>query len=245
MLTKVLIADLAGAALIAGILNLDRQAFGQFMLGRPLVAGFLTGLFWRELSLGLWLGMWAELWWSGQPPLGGQATPNGTLGVAAVTTGLAAASAWGWLGPKGLAADRELTAAALGGGLLAPVSYLAAQMERLHRRWAETMSGFLNDRERAGAGPKHRLRYQIIAAGWTAASGAAFIFIASWAVALLGAGLINIMPDSVSAGLALAPPFLSLLGMAVMIGSAPRLSALPFYGAGLLASLLTITSFMP
>lgn len=68
----------AGAAL-----NLDRQVFGHFMVGRPLMAGFVIGLMTGELSYGVWMGLSVELLWLAVMPLGGQITPNAGLAVSA------------------------------------------------------------------------------------------------------------------------------------------------------------------
>ncbi|MDL2227209.1 PTS sugar transporter subunit IIC, partial [Deltaproteobacteria bacterium OttesenSCG-928-M10] len=70
--------------IIVGVfLNLDKQVFGPFMVGRPLVTGFIIGLITGETAFGTWMGLSAELLWLATMPLGGQLTPNAGLAVTA------------------------------------------------------------------------------------------------------------------------------------------------------------------
>jgi mannose/fructose/N-acetylgalactosamine-specific phosphotransferase system component IIC len=71
----------------AALLNLDRQAFGQLALSRPLVVGGLVGLALGQAPAGLALGLWTELLWLARPPLGGTIPPNGGLAVSAALLG--------------------------------------------------------------------------------------------------------------------------------------------------------------
>ena len=73
--------------IIVGVaLNLDKQVFGPFMVGRPLVTGFIIGLITGEVAFGTWMGLSAELLWLATMPLGGQLTPNAGLAVTAALT---------------------------------------------------------------------------------------------------------------------------------------------------------------
>jgi len=66
------------AAIIAVICGLDRLAFAQFMISRPIVAGPLTGIFLGESLLGLQVGMLTELLWLGRLPVGATIPPDDT-----------------------------------------------------------------------------------------------------------------------------------------------------------------------
>ena len=66
------------------LLNLDKQVFGPFMVGRPLVTGFVIGFVTGEMAFGVWMGLSVELLWLATMPLGGQVTPNAGLAVTAV-----------------------------------------------------------------------------------------------------------------------------------------------------------------
>lgn len=72
--------------MIGVILNLDKQVLGPFMVGRPLVTGFIIGLITGEVAFGTWMGMSTELLWLATMPLGGQLTPNAGLAVTAALT---------------------------------------------------------------------------------------------------------------------------------------------------------------
>lgn len=76
-------STLIGPIVVGAILNLDRQVFGHFMIGRPLMAGFIIGLMTGEFYYGVWMGLSVELLWLAVLPLGGQITPNAGLAVSA------------------------------------------------------------------------------------------------------------------------------------------------------------------
>jgi mannose/fructose/N-acetylgalactosamine-specific phosphotransferase system component IIC len=66
---------------LAALLNLERRAFAQSMLSRPLVTGTIIGLALGNLEQGLLLGLWSELLWLWQLPVGGDYTPNCGIAV--------------------------------------------------------------------------------------------------------------------------------------------------------------------
>lgn len=72
--------------LIGAALSLDRSAFGPFMVGRPLMVGFVIGAVSNEIYYGTWLGLSVELLWLASIPLGGQLIPNAGPAVAAAFT---------------------------------------------------------------------------------------------------------------------------------------------------------------
>ena len=67
---------LTGAlAMFAGV---DRVAFGQFMISRPIVVGPLAGLILGDALIGLEIGMLLELLWLGRLPVGAAIPPDDT-----------------------------------------------------------------------------------------------------------------------------------------------------------------------
>lgn len=91
-------AELVGLSLLGGLLALDGTSVGQFMVSRPLVAGFLTGLAAGDPALGFAVGALLEVYLLVEFPVGGARFPEGaTATVIAVSTAIAAP------GPGGLA----------------------------------------------------------------------------------------------------------------------------------------------
>ncbi|MDR1314678.1 MAG: PTS sugar transporter subunit IIC [Deltaproteobacteria bacterium] len=90
-----MLAALAMPLLAAAFLSLDRRAFMQTMLGRPLVTGALVGLCVSEPLAGLSLGLWTELLWLWKLTSGGYYTPNTPLALSAVIIALFGAGAPG------------------------------------------------------------------------------------------------------------------------------------------------------
>src|SRR5687767_13756167 len=80
------------AGLWGGLLALERRAFLQAMLSRPLVAATSTGLILEDLSSGVFIGLVFELFYLGSASLGGS-HPEHELLPAVTATGAAAALA--------------------------------------------------------------------------------------------------------------------------------------------------------
>jgi len=74
-------------ALVAGLLGLDRLAFGQFMFSQPIVAAPLIGALLGDVHTGLMIGVVLELYWLRCMPVGGHVPKDATLS-AVLTTGL-------------------------------------------------------------------------------------------------------------------------------------------------------------
>src|ERR671918_299764 len=81
--------QVAVAAFVGGLLALERRAFLQAMLSRPLVAATLTGALLGDVPSGLYVGMVLELFHLGSASLGAALPENDTLAA----TGTAAAAA--------------------------------------------------------------------------------------------------------------------------------------------------------
>ncbi len=72
------------AIFLAALINIDRQACGQFMFSRPLIAGLIMGLFLGTPMAGIWLGVSLELLWLAVLPLGGTIPPNSSLSLSSL-----------------------------------------------------------------------------------------------------------------------------------------------------------------
>lgn len=66
------------AGVVSMLAGLDRVAFMQLMISRPLVAGPLTGLVLGSPLIGLEVGMLLELLWLGRLPVGAAIPPDDT-----------------------------------------------------------------------------------------------------------------------------------------------------------------------
>ncbi len=118
-------AQLLVAGLWGGLVSLERRAFLQAMLARPLVAATVMGLLMGDTLAGLYIGMLLELFHLGSANLGAALPENDTLaatGTAAAASALASATdghsapaLWSlaillfvWLGRAGRTLDRAL-----------------------------------------------------------------------------------------------------------------------------------------
>jgi mannose/fructose/N-acetylgalactosamine-specific phosphotransferase system component IIC len=88
--TQLLVAGIFG-----GLLALERRAFLQAMLSRPLVAATLMGALLDDLQAGLFIGMLLELFHLGSASLGAALPENDTLAATGAAAAAAALSASG------------------------------------------------------------------------------------------------------------------------------------------------------
>ena len=232
-------ASFPGLVLLGALLNLDRQAFGSFMLSRPLVIGLVLGLAAGRVDFGVWLGLSAELLWLAVLPLGGQITPNAGLAVGA------AFIAWE---QSGYAPALDLWTVSWLNQATLVIAFLTVPV------WAKAM-GLIDLAGRrlvppvlararadlAGDGEPHFLRRNLYGL---------FVNLALSGAVLAAAALINLRvirmavaftPQTVLLNLGFIfkfLPFMGLLGMAVFLES----RSFPFYLGGLLASLLALSA---
>jgi PTS system mannose-specific IIC component len=80
-----LITHVLLAALIGGIIGLDRTALGQFMISQPVVAGPLTGWLLGDVTAGLVIGGTLELIWVLDMPIGTFVPADSTVAAVAAT----------------------------------------------------------------------------------------------------------------------------------------------------------------
>ena len=231
LLPQTIIVPLLGGA----ALNLDRQAWGPFMLSRPLVTGFVIGWLTGEIRYGAWMGLSVELLWLAALPLGGQLTPNAGLAVSA------ALIAWVDSGFTPAVGAYQTQAGLVVSFLTVPLWALAlAKLDRLNRRLVEPRLALIRADLAAGQNPNF----------WPRNMLGFWLNLLSSLLALIVAVAANVFLLHLAARL--APeivlinfnflfnliPLLGLLGMAATIE--PR--AFNYYLGGLLAGLAALSA---
>jgi fructoselysine and glucoselysine-specific PTS system IIC component len=228
-----------GLVLLGALLNLDRQACGPFMLGRPLVTGLFLGLAAGRADLGVWMGLSAELLWLAVLPLGGQITPNASLAVSAafiawVKSGLAPAS-------DPLMVGEAMEATLVIAFLTVPVWAKAMGLIDLGCRrlippvLAQARADLAGDRE------PHFLRRNLYGLFANLILSGAVLAAAAFMNMQFIKAAVSLTPQAVLMNLGFlfnVLPFMGLLGMAVFLES----RSFPFYLGGLLASLLALSA---
>jgi hypothetical protein len=172
------------AALLAGLLAIERKAFLQAALSRPLVASTLLGLVFGEPALGLSMGAALELFFLGAVHLGA-VLPDNELFTASAATGCAA----GLVQASALPAPAALAVGAL-------IGLPAARLGRWADRGSERLNARLVARLEAAAPARlgHGLYGMWVPFGSTAAM--------ALAGALVGGVLLVPLARSASAALA-------------------------------------------
>lgn len=113
--------ELLALTLLGGILALDGTTVGQFMVSRPMVAGFLTGTLLGSPAGGFAVGALLELYLLVSFPVGGVRFPEGAPATVVATAtalsapgpgglalGVALGLVWGQLGGMTMTAMRKL-----------------------------------------------------------------------------------------------------------------------------------------
>jgi mannose PTS system EIIC component len=85
LLDSHMIIQILIAAVICGIIGLDRTALGQFMVSQPVVAGPLTGLLMGDVTAGIVVGGTLELIWVLDMPIGTFVPADSTVATVAAT----------------------------------------------------------------------------------------------------------------------------------------------------------------
>ncbi|MGL4209415.1 MAG: PTS sugar transporter subunit IIC [Candidatus Adiutrix sp.] len=226
--------SLLGGIFLGALINLDKQVFGPFMFNRPLVAGLLIGLWLGEVKYGIWLGLSAELLWLATLPLGGQIIPNGGLAVSASLIAWFASD----FGP--------LASAPTESGLV--LSFLTLPL------WAKAFTlidiisrkGALGQVERAaqaldeGREPNFFLR-NLFGVAVTFGGAIGLQMVAVGLNVLILNKVAQFMPESTWVTISALYTFVPFVGLLIMAVSVPP-RTLPYYLAGLVASLLAISS---
>ncbi|MFQ6103139.1 MAG: PTS sugar transporter subunit IIC [Candidatus Glassbacteria bacterium] len=136
---------------VGGIVAADETSYGQFMLSRPIAAGFLTGIATGNLMLGTILGAVFELLYIDVLPFGGSRFP--TAGFAAVIS----VSICGYLGLSNiLEAGGIIPLLFLYSALTANIGgRLVVGVRRTNSRLLKTASGLVESGDYSKAGLIH------------------------------------------------------------------------------------------
>ena len=207
--THVLLAGLWG-----GLLALERSAFLQAMISRPLVAATGTGLLLDDLPSGVFVGLVFELFYLSGVSLGGSRPEHETLPA---VTAAAASAAFA----NATSGDGTPAMWTMGILLFAPMGRVGALLERaLDRRAARYQTRALAS---ADAGELERAVRQNLRAMWPHFVGFGLLSAAAVVVGYLLAPLESRVPLQVVRGLAWAYPAMASVAAAVAVhGSRAR-----------------------
>lgn len=188
-----------------GLMALERRAFLQAMVARPLVAGPVTGLLLEDVLAGLSVGLFFELWHLGGASLGGAHADHDTLPAVA---GAALAATMG----GGEATPAMWALAVL---LTAPAGRAGVTLE--HRLDARARKYFGRAVTAADAGDLRKAARQNLRAMWPQFVFYGLICAAAAAVGPVVAAGMRALPAPLVRGLGFAWPALGVLAAAVAV----------------------------
>jgi PTS system mannose-specific IIC component len=231
------VEDWAGKALLAvlaGILAVDRIAFFQSMLSRPLPAAALAGLLVGQPQTGLFCGIFLEAVWLTRHPVGGAIPPDETLtALAAVAAACAAPQGW-----------KPEAAAALGVIVGLPYGYLGRALDLRVRK----ANGVLLLRVRAEVAVGNRGavgRAQRLGAlrffGMGILGGAAAVLVAPPVAGLL----VSAAPMPMQAGMEIFAVILPVIGAGALLSGIAGWGPRAALGLGALGGWLSGSAFLP
>lgn len=198
------------AGLVAMVTGLDRVAFLQLMISRPLVAAPLTGWILGDPLVGLEIGMLLELLWLGRMPVGAAIPPDDTQ-VAVGATVLAMKT-----GP--LIVLHGMPLVILSVLIAIPLGKFGQLFDRLARQANDHIAGQADAALQAGQALRMG-RYQLAGLASFAlaslATAAVIVVVGSCILFLVAPVLIGAVQD---AGLSLQYS-LTLVGAAVLLGT--------------------------
>lgn len=201
-------AQLAAVGIVGGLLSLDRVAFMQSLISRPLPVAAIAGLLLGEPELGLFCGLYMELVWLSRQPVGGSVPPDETTAaLAAVVAALATPNDW------------VLSGRAAAGVLVGlPYGFLGRRLELAARKRnsalvAETGEGL--KRGLLGATGKA----QALGAMNFLLAGTAGAMIAAFTAGFFGRAFFGAASDQVEAAMAVMSVVLPVVGAGSLLGS--------------------------
>ena len=195
-----------GLGLVGGCVGLDRTAFFQGALARPLVGASLTGTVLGAPILGLWCGVLLELLWLAEAPLGAFVPPDEALaGVLAVVLAWAAPAAWS-----------SEARVALGVVLAVPCGGLGRWLDMGVRRWNDALV------QRARRGLEQGVagalgRAHLLGIGRFFLAGALGTVVLGHAGVTLVEGVVPLAPPGLESGLELVALLLPALGAGAVL----------------------------
>jgi len=149
-------SQVAVAGLFGGLLALERRAFLQAMLSRPLIAATLTGALLGDVESGLWVGLVLELFHLGSASLGAAIPENDTLAATGAAAGAAALTH-----ATGSSTPAMWTVSLL---LFAPLGLLGQRIDRALDRYATRLAR--TAQKSADVGDLHRAVRQNLWGMW-------------------------------------------------------------------------------
>lgn len=210
-------------SLLGGLLALDRTAFLQSMVSRPLVACTLAGAILGETPLGLRCGILLELLWLMDLPVGASVPPDESL-AALLAAAYASFTPGDWALPA---------RAALGVLVALPFGYLGRRMDVAVRK----ANGRLIGRARDAGGGACLGRLQLAGAarffGAGAASAAVGLLVGDPLVAFLAGGV----PAKLSLSLEWTGAVLPIVGASAVLAALPGRGNRMLFGAGVLGGM--------
>jgi PTS system mannose-specific IIC component len=217
---------LAELSLLGGLLAVDRTAFLQSMVSRPLAGATLAGWLVGAPLLGLACGALVELLWLMDLPMGAAVPPDETLvGVLAPVFAALAPDPWSWE-----------ARASLGVLLAVPFGALGRRLDILVRRWnaglLDSVRRDLAEGREPGLGRRHLAGALRFFAAGAAATGTG-AWAGSWAIAAVAERL----PGETGAGLELLESSLPFLGAAAVLAGLGLRRHAPWFTLGALGAL--------
>jgi PTS system mannose-specific IIC component len=204
----VALTHVAVTALWGGLMALERRAFLQAMVSRPLVAGTVTGLLAEDALAGLFVGLLFELLHAGGASLGGAHADHDTL--PAVAGAALASGIDGVVGGQGAPAVWALAVL-----VCAPLGRLGLRLE--HRLDVRARKYYGRALTAADAGNLRRVARQNLRALWPQFTLAAVVCGVAALVAPLVGQLYLRLPPGVVRGLGWAFPAMAAAAAAVAV----------------------------
>ena len=209
--------------LLAGVVSLDRVAFLQTMVSRPLVTCALSGWVVGDVSLGLRCGLLLELVWLMDLPVGAWVPPDDTLAaLLAVAFAAAAPSPWS-----------PSARAALGVLLAVPFGVLGRQLDVFVR----CRNARLLVRAREGASEVSLGKLHLTGAVCFSVGAAAAASLGSLGGCALVRRLAPQLSDAVAVGLEWSAGMLALVGVAAVLAALRGGRNALWFGMGLVGGL--------
>jgi mannose/fructose/N-acetylgalactosamine-specific phosphotransferase system component IIC len=213
---------------VAAALNLDRRAFAQSGLGRPLVTGLIIGWLLGDLRLGLTLGLWTELLWLWRLTVGGDFTPNGALALSAVLVAISLSYGYN------LVKD-TLPLDVLAFALIPVLAHLLIIQDKLDRGFSERLLKFIHRELEEKESPRI-MTWNLLGLTHTFVGGLIFLALAVPLLILFFTLCARILPQSFWTPFINFRPLAPAMGLISMAASF-TLPALKIYALGLICGL--------
>lgn len=203
-------ATYAALVLVGALLSLDRTAFLQSMVSRPLPVSFIAGLVLGDAQMAMGCGVILELIWLAKIPVGGMVPPDDTTAaLVACAVALAAPGDWSAASAVGLGVVTAM-----------PFAHLGRIFDMLaRRRNAALVEGALAALEGGSTRLLGRTPYMGVCNFFTAglASSAISLALGLW----LADAAVGYLPEALRRGMELMSVALPAIGAGAFIASLP------------------------